>query len=105
MKNIEVSLFDAINAGKILLQEYKDKSEDEKIYVALVSLFHIESVLDKGRILLDETTPQIFDEINKGMDQIRDGISLLVAKLPRENVVNTLRSEGENFKTGFIPRL
>ncbi len=75
MKDIHDSLLEVVALGKNLLQEYKDKPQDQRAFQALITLIRIEKVLDGGRILLNEVDKTKLEEINRGMDEIRKGIA------------------------------
>jgi hypothetical protein len=105
MDNIKDGLINTIGLGKSILQEYKEGPDKQKIYPALVSLLYIEGVLDLGRILLDMPDSQTLAEINKGLNEIRDGIFLLMKPLDKEELKSTLFSVGEKMKINFVSLL
>ncbi|MEI7480385.1 MAG: hypothetical protein WCJ59_02040, partial [bacterium] len=75
MKETEIGLLHTISFGRYLIQEYREHWQESEAYTAVVTLLHIESILDSGRILLEPESDRRI-EINKGLDEIREGIVL-----------------------------
>ncbi len=104
MKSQEDYLIVVTELGKEILLDYKDKSNETKIYAALMSLLYIERVIDGGRILLDMPEKEALSRINKGLDEIRAGIVGLMSKLDQNEIKTMLFSAGEQLKLRFQSR-
>jgi len=95
-------LLEAIKLGKHLILESASRQGDE-LFRPLVVLLNIESMLDTGRMLLeDEAGLQALHEINRGMDEIRAGISAIMQKIDKRDLEHFLQEQGEKIKSQFI---
>jgi hypothetical protein len=101
-KNGQNGLLDVARFGVNLLETYNHQLVDFETSIVLIVLLHLEQVLDKGRMVVDTEDQQTKFEINKGMDEIRDGIMALMKKLGKSETEALVFKEGEHRTTNFI---
>jgi hypothetical protein len=96
------NLLEIIFVGKNIINDIE--STDDK-YKSLLVLIHLESILDKGRTILNPSDLDKLPEINKGVDEIRLKIVELMKSLDKKEIQNMLSFESEQVKTNFISSL
>lgn len=98
-------IFEIINIGKNLLIRCQSNLDNKEIYTNILILLNIENILDKGRTTAIDHDSKLLSEINKGIDEIRNGIFNIMKNLDKSELKSVLFSASEQFKTNFISNL
>lgn len=95
-------LLNIISVGKKIINKVESTNDR---YQSLLILIHLESILDRGRTMVDSLSPDELREIDNGMEEIRVQIVEIMKSLEKKEVQNMLFSEGEGIKTNFLSSL
>lgn len=105
MENISKGLLNIIVFSRSIIDNVNSSESVDDKYKGLVILVHLESILDKGRTMLDSSDLNKLPEINKGMDDIRLKIGEMMKSLDKKEIQNMLSFESEQIKTNFVSSL
>lgn len=94
---------DVITFGKNIVEQYTSKSADDVTYTAaIMTLEHLERVLDLGRVLMTDEAMGELEVIHKGLSSLRGNIRELVAKIDRNELKERLESEAKIFNLRIL---